>query len=240
MLKSILSTAACAALIASTALAGETTTYTPSKNVMPIDAPILYGTGAYIAVQAGASISSDVSDSQVYDVGPNTLQFKANDNVGFVGGLKFGYVFGTGTVRPVIELDTFYNGVQADFDTYVNGSKTGGNVQANFDSVAGLANFMLNFSFGSGRIQPHIGVGIGGYYGEANDVQYTTPGGTKFSTSGGSGSGLAWQIVSGTDFYINSKTSIFVEGKFLNYEDAGISGDTLTQNIAVLGMRWHF
>ena len=31
-------------------------------------------------------------------------------DVGFFGGIKLGYVFGTGVVRPTVEGDFFYNG----------------------------------------------------------------------------------------------------------------------------------
>ena len=32
------------------------------------------------------------------------------NDVGFFGGIKLGYVFGTGVVRPTVEGDFFYNG----------------------------------------------------------------------------------------------------------------------------------
>ena len=42
----------------------------------------------------------------------NYLTLSPNNEVGFYGGIKAGYVFGTGVFRPTIEGDFFYNGWQ--------------------------------------------------------------------------------------------------------------------------------
>ena len=39
-----------------------------------------------------------------------TLEVNPKNDVGFFGGIKLGYVFGTGVVRPTVEGDFFYNG----------------------------------------------------------------------------------------------------------------------------------
>ena len=62
-------------------------------------------------------------------MGDTEIAVEPREKVGFVGGLKLGYVFGTDTVRPAIELDAFYNGVEADLDPRVNGNDTDFNAQ---------------------------------------------------------------------------------------------------------------
>ena len=74
------------------------------------------------------------------------------NDVGFFGGIKLGYVFGSGVVRPTIEGDFFYNGFRggADFT-----------LRDRFDDViaqrdvttwintgAFMANFILRFAPG--------------------------------------------------------------------------------------------
>ena len=58
--------------------------------------------------------------------------------------------------------------------------------------------------------------------------------------SSSSSSGFAWQLIAGADYYFTEKMSAFLEYKFLNYEDAGVNGDRIGQQLVVLGLRWHF
>jgi opacity protein-like surface antigen len=250
MTKPILLAAACATALSSSAIAGAIVYSTNKNPVPPAPAPV-YGTGFYLGLDAGINAYTDFKDKD-FSVGGNDVSISANDKVGFVGGIKAGYVFGTGTVRPAIEADLYYNGVQGDLDVTVNGKKTSANAQADLNSGAFMANFLVRFAFD--RFQPYVGGGIGGYYAQADDVEITTggtkvkgPNGTTLTTKkrtfhggGASNSGFAWQIVAGADYYFTEKFSTFLEYKFLNYEDAGFSGDRLGQQIVVLGLRWHF
>src|SRR5437764_13277183 len=71
------------------------------KQVAPPPTPILYGTGFYGAIDLGANVYQDRG-------GNRTL---TDDNpTSFFGGIKLGYVFGTGVIRPTVEGDFFYNG----------------------------------------------------------------------------------------------------------------------------------
>ena len=91
-----------------------------------------YGTGPYIGLQVGANAARFLGSNDWTD-----------NEVGIVAGLKGGYVFGTGFLRPVIEADLFYNGRDA--------ARSG----------AFLGNFLLKFDFG--QFQPYLGGGVGGY-----------------------------------------------------------------------------
>jgi opacity protein-like surface antigen len=220
----------------SLALAASAFAGVPSKEIAPPE-PIYYGTGFYFGLQAGVNAFQDFGGTRRLELGDTEIAVEPREKVGFVGGIKLGYVFGTDTVRPAIELDGFYNGLEADLDGRVNGEDTEFNAQGKLHSGALLANFILRFAFD--RFQPYIGAGIGGYYAESQDVEVTV-GNRHFEGGGGNNSGLAWQIIGGADYYLSEKTSIFAEYKFLNYEDAGFNENRIGQHIAVLGVRWHF
>ena len=232
--KSVLITSAVAALCVTTH-AGQPMA-APSKEVMPPPVPV-YGTGFYIGLQAGINAYQDFGGTRRYSRGDSDLSIEPREKVGFVGGLKVGYVFGTGTVRPAIEADLYYNGVKADVDARINGEDVDFNAEGDLHSGAFIGNFLLRFAFD--QFQPYIGAGIGGYYAESQSVEVTIAGRT-FDGGGGDNSGLAWQLIAGADYYFTEKVSAFLEYKFLNYEDAGISEDRIGQHIVVTGVRWHF
>src|SRR4051795_7445347 len=96
--------------LTSVAFAGETT-YSVDKNPVP---PPVFGAGFYLGLQAGVNAYQDFGGTRRFSLGGNDISLEPNEKVGFVGGLKAGYVFGTGTVRPAIEADLYYNGVEAD------------------------------------------------------------------------------------------------------------------------------
>jgi opacity protein-like surface antigen len=237
MKKHILTAAVSAAAITAASFAGEHTYPDGKKEVAPL-APV-YGTGWYVGLQAGVNAFTDFGESRQFTLGDNDIVIEADSNVGFVGGLKLGYVFGTGIVRPALEADLYYNGIQGDVDIRVNGDDNGSGGNADFHSGAFLANLLVRFCFD--RFQPYVGAGVGGYYAEADNIDVSIRG-RHFHGDGGSNGGWAWQIIGGTDYYFTEKVSAFAEYKYLNYEDPSTNfvGDRLDQHIAVLGLRWHF
>ena len=196
----------------------------------------IYGTGFYFAVQAGANLYQDLGDAPDFSDGDNRISFNTSDEVGFVGGIKLGYVFGTGSIRPAIEADLYYNGVSANIGAEVDGEDVDFNASGDIHSGAFIANFLLRFA--SGQFQPYLGGGVGGYYAESQNVSVRI-GDRRFEGEGGSDTGFAWQLIGGADYYFTETFSIFAEYKFLNYEDAGFD-NRLQQHIAVLGARFHF
>ena len=227
----VFATLASTALLNISAIAGHPVV---SKEVVQPVAPV-YGTGFYLGLQAGANVYQDFQDRSVEFRG-NDIKFEPQEKVGFVGGVKVGYVFGTGSVRPAIEGDFYYNGVEADVDATVNGHDTDFNAKAKIHSGAFLGNLL--FRFGQDRFQPYLGGGVGGYYAESDDAEVTIAGRTR-NFGSASNSGFAWQLIGGVDYYWNERMSTFLEYKFLNYEDAGISEDRIGQHIVVAGLRWH-
>ena len=226
------------------------------KQVAPPPPP-MYGLGFYGAIDMGANIyqnrGSDTtfSDDRVGtpDFG-DTLTVSPKNDVGFFGGLKLGYVFGSGVVRPTVEGDFFYNGFRggADFT-----------LRDRFDDVvaqrdvttwintgAFMANFILRFAPGNQRFQPYAGGGVGVYYAESAGVEVRDPvtGRVPINTGGGaSHADLAWQIVAGSDYFFNPKMSAFVEYHYLNYTSTQIETSherNLGQHLVGAGVRFFF
>ena len=174
----------------------------------------------------------------------DTLRISPKDDIGFFGGLKAGYVFGTGVVRPTIEADFFYNGFCGGADTRltIDGvvvRETSATTYIN--TGAFMSNGILRFAFG--RFQPYVGGGVGIYYAESAGVDLRTPRGT-FETSGGrSHADFAWQVIAGADYYFNPKFSTFLEYRYLDYTSTQL--DTredrdLGQHLLGAGVRVHF
>ena len=113
------------------------------------------------------------------------------NDVGFFGGIKLGYVFGTGVVRPTIEGDFFYNGFRGgadftlrDIDNVVLAQR---NATTWINTGAFMANFILRFAPGNQKFQPYAGAGVGIYYAESAGVEVNDPttGTVPINTGGG-------------------------------------------------------
>lgn len=249
MKKLLVSTIAFTGLLAASLKAGPAVDY---KQVAPPPPPELYGLGFYGAIDMGANVfqnrggdrtfSDDNRDSPFFG---DTLTVSPKNDVGFFGGIKLGYVFGTGVFRPTLEGDFFYNGFrggadftlrEADGDLIRSSSAT-----TWINTGAFMGNFIGRFAFG--RFQPYAGAGVGIYYAESAGAEFQGPRGT-FNTGGGrSHADLAWQIVAGSDYYWTPKFSTFIEYHFLNYTSTQI--DTredrdLRQHLVGAGVRVHF
>src|SRR5215813_15126399 len=140
MKKLVFSTLALIALVAASLQAG-TEVY---KQVAPPPPP-MYGLGFYGAIDMGANVyqnrggnrsfSSD-NDGDSFDKDlrffGSTLEVNPKNDVGFFGGIKLGYVFGTGVIRPTIEGDFFYNGFRGGADFTLNEAFTPSPLPAGF------------------------------------------------------------------------------------------------------------
>ena len=231
------------------------------KQVAPPPPPPMYGLGFYGAIDAGANIYQDRGGTRTFN-GDNrlldqtdrdfgaTLEVNPKNDVGFFGGIKLGYVFGSGVVRPAIEGDFFYNGFRggADFT-----------LRDRFDDVIAerdvttwintgtfMGNFILRFAPGNQKFQPYVGAGVGIYYAESAGVEVVDPvtGRVPVNTGGGaSHADLAWQIIAGSDYYFTPKMSAFIEYKFLQYTSTQINtrqNRDLNQQLLGAGVRFHF
>src|SRR6476660_55144 len=258
---SLLSTAILIGFLAAPLQAG-TEVY---KQVAPPPPPPMYGLGFYGAIDAGANVYQNRGGSRDFTVDDPNSQFFGSDlhvnpknDVGFFGGIKLGYVFGSGVVRPTIEGDFFYNGFRGGADFTLNeaftpspGSPTElttrqANVTTWINTGAFMANFILRFAPGNQKFQPYAGAGVGIYYAESAGLQIVDPntGTVTVNTGGGRNhADLAWQIIAGTDYYWTPKFSTFIEYKFLEYESTQIDtrqSRVLGQHLVGAGVRFHF
>ena len=249
---SLLSTAALIGFLAVPLQAG-TEVY---KQVAPPPPP-MYGLGFYGAIDAGANVYQNRGDTRTFsDNDPNSpffgdsLEVNPKNDVGFFGGVKLGYVFGTGVVRPTVEGDFFYNGFRGGANFTLRDSFDDVVAQRNvttwINTGAFMANFILRFAPGNQRFQPYAGAGVGVYYAESAGVEVVDPvtGRVPINTGGGrSHADLAWQIVAGSDYFFNPQWSAFIEYKFLNYTSTQIDTNQdrdLRQHLVGAGVRYFF
>jgi opacity protein-like surface antigen len=226
------------------------------KQVAPPPPP-LWGTGFYGAIDMGANIYQNRGGTRTFsDNNPNSpffgdsLEVDPKNDVGFFGGLKLGYVFGTGWIRPTLEGDFFYNGFRGGADFTLRDSFDNVVAQRNvttwINTGAFMGNFILRFAPGNQRFQPYVGAGVGIYYAESAGTEVVDPvtGRVPINTGGGrSHADLAWQIIAGSDYYWTPKFSTFIEYKFLQYTSTQIDTNQdreLNQQLLGAGVRLHF
>src|SRR6266705_6769956 len=148
--------------------AGEPVAY---KQVAP-PPPELYGLGFYGAIDMGANLYQNRGGERTFtdDFG-DTLTIDPKNDVGFFGGMKLGYVFGTGVFRPTVEGDFFYNGFRGGANFTLDDSFGDVLAQQNLttwiNTGAFMGNFIMRFAPGNGRFQPYVGAGVGIYYAES-------------------------------------------------------------------------
>jgi opacity protein-like surface antigen len=251
MKKLLFSTIALTALVAASLRAGPAEPY---KQVAPPPPPV-YGTGFYGGVDMGANLYQNRGGDRTFtnnDLNSPFLGYSLDVNpkndVGFFGGLKLGYVFGTGVVRPTLEGDFFYNGFRGGAD--FNLVDPFGTVVAQRDLTtwintgAFMGNFILRFDFG--RFQPYAGAGVGVYYAESAGAEIVDPvtGRVPVNTGGGqSHADLAWQVVAGSDYFFTQNMSAFIEYKYLDYTSTQIDTNhsrDLGQHLLGAGVRFFF
>jgi opacity protein-like surface antigen len=261
MRKLLFCTVALTALVAASLRAG-TETY---KQVAPPPPPPMYGLGFYGAIDMGANVYQNRGGTRTFtDDDPNSPFFGSNlevdpkNDVGFFGGIKLGYVFGTGWIRPTVEGDFFYNGFRGGADFTLNEAFTpfpGGptflsthqrNVTTWINTGAFMFNFILRIAPQNWRFQPYAGAGVGVYYAESAGVEVVDPvtGAVPINTGGGrSHADLAWDVVAGSDYFFNPQWSAFIEYHYLDYTSTQINTNQsrdLGQHLVGAGIRYFF
>src|SRR6266550_2062320 len=242
MKKSLLLTAIVVGFLTASLQEGEPVAY---KQVAPPPPPELYGLGFYGAIDMGANVYQNRGGDRTFtnEFG-DTLAVSPKNDVGFFGGVKAGYVFGTGVFRPTVEGDFFYNGFRGGANTTltIDGVVARSASATTFiNTGAFMGNFIGRFSFG--RFQPYVGAGVGIYYAESAGIDITAPRGTFNGGGGRNHADLAWQIIAGTDYYWTPKFSTFIEYKFLEYTSNQIDTNhsrVLGQQLIGAGVRFHF
>jgi opacity protein-like surface antigen len=225
----------------------------------PPPAPEYYGLGFYGAIDGGANVYQNRGGTRTFtaddrlldptdrDFGA-TLEVNPKNDVGGYGGIKLGYVFGTGVFRPTIEGDFFWNGFRGGADFTLREADGDIIAQRNVTSWINSGVFMANFigRFAFGRFQPYAGGGVGGYYAESAGVELRDPvtGRVPVNTGGGaSHADFAWQVVAGSDYFFNPHFSAFIEYHYLTYTSSQIDtrqSRDLGQHLVGAGVRFFF
>jgi opacity protein-like surface antigen len=233
--------------------AGESVAY---KQVAP-PPPALWGTGFYGGLDMGANMYQNRGDDRTFTQNnPRdpffgySLEVDPKNDVGFFGGIKAGYVFGTGVIRPTLEGDFFYNGFRGGADFTLRDSFGDVLAQRNatswINTGAFMGNFILRFAPGNQRFQPYAGAGVGVYFAESAGVEVVDPvtGRVPVNTGGGQNhTDLAWQVVAGSDYFFNPNLSAFIEYKYLDYTSTQIDTNQsrdLGQHLLGAGVRIFF
>jgi len=253
MRKLLFCTVALTALVAAPVRAG-TETY---KQVAPPPPPPMYGLGFYGAIDMGANIYQNRGGNRTFTQdNPNlpgfgdSLIVDPKNDVGFFGGIKLGYVFGTGVFRPTIEGDFFYNGFRGGANFTLEDSAGDVLAQRNvttwINSGVWLANFILRFAPGNQKFQPYVGAGVGIYYAESAGTEVVNPLTNTVTVNTGGGrnhADLAFDVVAGADYFFNPQWSAFIEYKYLNYQSTQINtreNRALGQQLLGAGVRFFF
>ena len=226
------------------------------KQVAPPPPP-MYGLGFYGAIDMGANIYQNRGGNRTFTQdNPNepffgdSLEVDPKNDVGFFGGIKLGYVFGTGVIRPTVEGDFFYNGFRGGANFTLRDSFDDVVAQRNvttwINTGAFLFNFILRIAPENWRFQPYAGAGVGVYYAESAGVEVVDPvtGRVPINTGGGrSHADLAWDVVAGSDYFFTPNFSAFIEYKYLNYTSTQIDtreNRNLGQQLLGAGVRFFF
>ena len=226
------------------------------KQVAPPPPP-MYGLGFYGAIDMGANIYQNRGGNRTFTQdNPNepffgdSLEVDPKNDVGFFGGIKLGYVFGTGVIRPTVEGDFFYNGFRGGANFTLRDSFDDVVAQRNvttwINTGAFLFNFILRIAPENWRFQPYAGAGVGVYYAESAGVEVVDPvtGRVPINTGGGrSHADLAWDVVAGSDYFFTPNFSAFIEYKYLNYTSTQIDtrqDRNLGQQLLGAGVRFFF
>lgn len=218
----------------------------PAPKHVPIEpAPVApnYGVGQYFGLQGGINAYQSYEGTARATLDGNSYALEAKEKIGGVGGIKWGYGWDGETVKPAVELDAFYNGVDVGLDlrSTDGGGELLGTGTGRIDSGAFLVNGLLRFDTDSAFL-PYVGVGIGGYLAQGSDERITVKNvGSVRVGNNDTNTGFAAQAVAGFDYFYNDTTSFYVEYKFLNYFDVDITdSDSVQQHIVVAGLKWFF
>ena len=253
MKKTTLFLASIFGFVAAAAQAG-TETY---KQVAPPPPPLMYGLGFYGAIDMGANVYQNRGGDRTFsDDNPNspffgdTLTVSPKNDVGFFGGIKLGYVLGTGVIRPTFEGDFFYNGFRGGANFTLREADGDLIAQRNATTWINTGAFMFNLIFRLGpptwRFQPYAGAGVGVYYAESAGVEVVDPvtGRVPINTGGGANhADLAWDVVAGADYFFNPQWSAFIEYHYLDYTSTQIDTNQsrdLGQHLIGAGVRFFF
>lgn len=220
MKKLFLAVLALTSISLSPAMAGVATTYdAPPPEVAPQKG------GLYVAIFGGLNVhqTADVNDIAATEI-------DLESDTGWFAGLKLGYVFPTEAIlKPVIEVEGFYNGVEAQYET-----DAGFEFSSDFHSGVFMVNAMLKFDLG--RFQPYLGGGIGYAHVWANEIEVDEEEIEDTERDGGT---FAYQGIAGVEFHVSDRLGVFGEYKALVLDEV-VGLENYLNHLVGVGLRFGF
>ena len=205
-----------------------------------IDTPMTQAVGNwYVGAYGGMNVwQSGIDCWHITDAD----EIPKSRKIGWNAGFKVGYDFDpAAAVRPVLEVEAFYNAFTRGH-TFKSKGKVFGTEKFTVNSQAMMANALAKFD--AGTFQPYAGAGLG-VYTLAADMDLPSGHFDNYKATG-----LAWQLLAGSDYKLCANWALFAEYKWLNYEIAGHKnkprrGDHYTQarigqQLVNLGVRYSF
>jgi len=208
--------------------------------VQPTPPAPTYGVGPYLAIQGGVNAYQSYEGSERHTINGVPVTLEANEKVGGFGGIKWGYGWDGQTVKPALELDAFYNGVDVAIDGRTPYGKFG-TVNGRLDTGAILLNGLLRFDTGS-AFMPYVGLGAGVWIGQVDDMRITGDDlGSVRVSNNDTNADLAVQLLAGFDYFFSSNMSFFMEYKYLNYFGVDLpADDPIQQHLFGIGVKWFY
>jgi opacity protein-like surface antigen len=214
-MKTLLTTIAACSLAAVTATAGETYVSRGDSKYAPTPTERMREGGLYIGLYGGVNVgqTADIDDEESDLVGD--IESELDSDIGWFGGLKFGYVFPTASVvKPAIELDAFYMGINSELNTETDFGDF--DISADFHSAVVMANVKVQFDLGT--FQPYIGAGLGYAHTWVDEVEFD---GTEVEGADSDEGTFAYQGIAGFDIKLSERLALFTEYKAVVLHDLG-------------------
>jgi opacity protein-like surface antigen len=171
--------------------------------------------GLYVAIFGGVNVgqTADVEDNDAGIFG--TIDTELDSDIGWFGGLKFGYACPVPSViKPAIELEGFYMGINS---TFTNESDFGDfDLNADFHSAVFMVNAKVQFDLG--RFQPYLGAGLGYAHTWIDEVEVA---GRKIEGAESDEGTFAYQGIAGFEVKMTERVGIFTEYKAVVLHDLG-------------------
>ncbi len=188
-------------------------------------------------VGAVAAITNNQrTDVSLQTIGGPTVRFDLDQEPGWLGGLKAGWLFpDSGLFKYAFEGEVLYNSGKLNGDSSIDGNAV--KVEADMTAWVFMVSGMVRLDLGA--FEPYFGLGIGGVHLTVKDPNITVNG--KDLTGNDLGDwGWAYQILAGGEFMLFAdRLGIFGEYKYLSYQ--GIEQvENLREHVFGAGLRIHF
>ena len=214
-MKTLLTTIAACSLAALTATAGDSYVSGGDSKHSPAPMERMREGGLYIAIFGGINVgqTADIEDTEDDFIGD--IESELESDFGWFGGLKFGYLFPTASVvKPAVELDAFYMGINSEFNNETDFGDF--DFSADFHSAVFMANVKVQFDLGT--FQPYIGAGLGYAHTWIDEVEVNDE---ELEGADADEGTFAYQGIAGFDIKLSERLSLFTEYKAVVLHDLG-------------------